>query len=212
MGASAFANCKAMTTASIGDGIRVVGNYAFSGCVNLAKVRLGALVVKIGTRSFYYCSSLRTITSYNTEVPSIETETFSSFLATLSVPASSVDAYKGDKIWGKFASVEAIIQPVYLTIKQGAGRVVKVKVNVGEAYTCYIQPSESAKIISVTFNGTDITSQLVDNSFLTPAITESSELIVNYDSDEFKKGDMNGDNKLDAADVVLLVDKVMSKE
>jgi hypothetical protein len=48
---------------------------------------------------------------------------------------------------------------------------------------------------------------------VTPAITEDSELVVNFDSDsgQSRKGDMNGDDKLDSSDVVLLVNAVMEE-
>ena len=67
--------------------------------------------------------------------------------------------------------------------------------------------------MSVLYNGTDVTKQLVENTYTTPAITEDSELVVNFDSDSglSRKGDMNGDTKLDASDVVLLVNAVMNE-
>ena len=48
----------------------------------------------------------------------------------------------------------------------------------GETATYEIVPSENWEISTVTFNGTDVTTELVDNVFTTPEITEDSELSV----------------------------------
>ena len=50
--------------------------------------------------------------------------------------------------------------------------------NYGETATYEIVPSENWEINTVTFNGTDVTTELVDNVFTTPEITEDSELSV----------------------------------
>ena len=51
-------------------------------------------------------------------------------------------------------------------------------INYGEIATYKIVPSENWEINTVTFNGTDVTIELVDNVFTTPEITEDSELSV----------------------------------
>ena len=50
--------------------------------------------------------------------------------------------------------------------------------NYGETATHEIVPSENWEINTVTFNGIDVTNEIVDNTFTTPAITEDSELSV----------------------------------
>lgn len=143
------------------------------------------------------------------DVPSLNEDAFSSYNATVYVPSASVEAYKGDKIWGLFGSkISALAGSVFLTIKQGNSGSVKTPVNTGERYSFAIQPQAGGKIKSVTFNGTDVTAQLVDNTYLTPAITEDSELAVLFDSDQASGilGDLNGDNEVNSADVVKLVD------
>jgi hypothetical protein len=137
---------------------------------------------------------------------------FNSYTTAVYVPVSAVDAYKEAEVWKKFGNhIQALPSYVYLTIKQSIGGAVKARLNVGESYNLNVQPVAGVKLLSVLYNGTDVTKQLVENTYVTPAITEDSELVVNFDSDsgQSKKGDMNGDNKLDATDVVLLVDEVM---
>ena len=215
LGSSAFYRCKALTLASIGNGIRKISNYVFYECTALETVRIGSKVDQINYRAFYGCSSLNSFTCYTVEPPTLNEEAFSSYNSVVYVPASAVEAYKKAEVWSKFGThIEALSSYVYLTIKQSNGGAVKARLNVGESYNFTIQPTEGVKLLSVLYNGTDVTKQLVENTYTTPALTEDSDLVVNFDSDssQGRKGDMNGDNKLDAADVVLLVDEVMKEE
>ena len=69
-----------------------------------------------------------------------------------------------------------------LTIKQADNGSVKVQVSKGSVYTFTFAPSNDWKIHSVTFNNTDVTSQLSgDGKFTTPAITSNSTLYVVYE-------------------------------
>ena len=69
-----------------------------------------------------------------------------------------------------------------LTIKQADNGSVKVQVSKGSVYTFTFAPSNGWKVHSVTFNNTDVTSQLSgDGKFTTPAITSNSTLYVVYE-------------------------------
>ena len=212
MGGSAFYRCKALTSANIGNGVKTINSYTFYECTSLETVRIGSKVTDINFRAFCSCPALKSFTCYTIEPPTLNEEAFSSYTSAVYVPASAVDAYKAADVWKKFGTnILAMPSYTYLSIKQGLGGCVKVRLNVGESYNFNVQPSDGVKLKSLIFNGTDVTKQLIENTYVTPAITEDSELIVNFDSDSSlsQRGDMNGDNKLDATDVVLLVDEVM---
>ena len=214
LSSSAFSGCSALTTAFIGDGVRNINSYAFDDCTSLETVRIGPNVTNIGFRAFNNCPALVSFTSYSVDVPSLNENGFSSYDAALYVPSSAVEAYKADKIWGKFGNkISALANSVYMTLKHGNSGSVKIPVNTGERYSYTIQPPAGGKIKSVTFNGTDVTAQLVDNTYLTPAITEDSEMAVLFDSDQAsgETGDLNGDTKVDAADVVRLVNIIVDR-
>lgn len=69
-----------------------------------------------------------------------------------------------------------------LTIKQADNGSVKVQVSKGSVYTFTMAPSNGWRVHSVTFNNSDVTSQLTSNgSFTTPAITSNSTLSVVYE-------------------------------
>ena len=69
-----------------------------------------------------------------------------------------------------------------LTIKQGEEGSVKTQVSKGSVYTFTIAPSNGWKIHSVSFNNSDVTSQLNSNkTFTTPTINSDATLIVVYE-------------------------------
>lgn len=78
-----------------------------------------------------------------------------------------------------------------LTIKQADNGSVSVRVSKGGVYTFTITPSNGWNIHSVTFNNSDVTSQLSsDGRFTTPAINSNSTLSVVYEQ---------GSSSIDAA-------------
>ena len=216
LGSSAFSNCKALVYATIGSGVRIISDYAFNGCAALEKVAIGSKVTKIGFRAFYGCEIMNSFTCASTEVPSAEGESFSHYNAVLFVPASAVDAYKEDKVWGKFNRIETLATQAYLIIKQGSLGAVKIAVTSGESYVCNIEPAGSAKVTRVTYNGTDVTSQLANNTYTIPSLIGEGELVITYDSEQSSgsgiKGDVNGDTLVNAADVVDLVNILMNSK
>ncbi len=72
---------------------------------------------------------------------------------------------------------------VWLTVKDGQGTT-KMKVRKGTEQVLTITPEEGWKVVSVTWNGTDVTAQVKDgSSYTTPAITNDATLIVVYEQD-----------------------------
>lgn len=70
--------------------------------------------------------------------------------------------------------------PTYLAIKNADNGTVSLVVNKGNTYTTVITPAEGWEISTISFNGTEVTNELVDNTYATPSITSDSELSVVY--------------------------------
>lgn len=70
--------------------------------------------------------------------------------------------------------------PTYLAIKNADNGSVSIVVEKGNAYTTVITPSRGWEVNTVSFNGTDVTSELVGNTYTTPSITEDSEITIVY--------------------------------
>ena len=71
---------------------------------------------------------------------------------------------------------------IYLSIIQASEDSVKLQVESGERVKLYLKATDNWKIHSVSYNGTDVTSQIVNNIYTTPAIYQSSAIYVLYES------------------------------
>ena len=108
IGSWAFRNCTSLTSMTIPAGVTIVENELFDGCTGLASVTIPAGVTAIRFRAFNGCTNLETITCYAEVPPTIIFNTFSSYTATLYVPASSVNAYKAANYWKNFYDIQPI--------------------------------------------------------------------------------------------------------
>ena len=72
------------------------------------------------------------------------------------------------------------IENTEITMNGLEGGEIMQKVDIGMTYSYKFKPYEEWEINSVTFNGVDVTSQLQDSIFSTPAIAGNSTLSVVY--------------------------------
>ena len=91
IGESAFYECDNITEITIPNSVIDIASGAFSWCNNLTSVTIGNSVTNIGKYAFQECSSLTSITCYASTTPSIQSNTFMSILkgGTLYVPTES---------------------------------------------------------------------------------------------------------------------------
>lgn len=87
-----------------------VGGSSFSGNRRLKKITLGSEVISVGVNAFQssgaaYNGTLKTVISYNTTPPTIQSNSFSSFNDfDIYVPAESVELYKSAANWNTYAT------------------------------------------------------------------------------------------------------------
>ncbi|MBR2407153.1 MAG: leucine-rich repeat protein, partial [Clostridia bacterium] len=62
IGEDAFSDCSSLTSVTIPDSVKSIGEDAFSDCSSLTSVTIGDGVTSIGSYAFYDCSSLTSIT------------------------------------------------------------------------------------------------------------------------------------------------------
>ena len=72
-------------------------------------------------------------------------------------------------------------QPIYLTIKYTEGVSMKQRVIPGESYTYKIEPSSGKQIKWVKFDGMDVSSDITDGKYTTPAITSDAMLEICFE-------------------------------
>ena len=207
IGPSAFSGCASLTSVDIPDNIKNIGTYAFYGCKGLATVNMGNSVMDIGYGAFCGCGNLTSLEIPNS-VTNISWNAFKdcpnitsvkvhwkrplaggadSFLedvkknATLYVPKGTAMMYMSAPEWSKFVNIieyEDGEDAHHITIRMGDGGVLKQSVEVGQTYTYAVSADEGWEINTLTFDGKDMTSLLMDGQFSTPVITGNAELNV----------------------------------
>lgn len=102
----------------MGDGVKDIHVYAFSGCSNLNTIIIGKGVKRIDSYAFANCQNLKNVTCYAEKVPSTYYEAFkNSYVdyATLYVPESLIVAYKLDFVWREFGTILPLDEEAAIT-------------------------------------------------------------------------------------------------
>ena len=101
IGNYAFFYCSGLTSVTIGNSVTSIGGSAFSGCSGLTSVTIGNSVESIGQEAFYGCSGLRSVT-IGSGVKTIGSESFANCAELLDVycyaekvPSTESDAFSG---------------------------------------------------------------------------------------------------------------------
>ena len=113
IGFAAFYKCSNLASITIGkvtipNSVTEIGFAAFQSCSGLKEVRIGNSVTNIGELNFAYCKNLSMITSLNPTPPTITSNTFSNYTATLNVPEGSKTAYQNAEYWKNFTNIVEI--------------------------------------------------------------------------------------------------------
>ena len=184
-----------------------VGQQAFYNCFNLKKITIGKSIKSIGKDAFRECYNIQSIIINNPEPPACEGLSIfacpkSGYVrdkydvytyATIHVPMGSKEDYSSAYEWRYFNKIKEDMEidgKVYyakLAVKQGTTGYTEQPVKADESYTIYIGSLGNSKINAVTFNGEDVTDQVKDGYYTTPAIKAKSVLSISYE-------DMNTSN------------------
>ena len=200
IGGVAFYKCTNLTSVTIPNSITNIYEGTFSGCSSLTSITIPNSVMNIGANAFKDCYNLQSITIANPNPPSCAgKETFicsTTYVrdtydvynyATLHVPMGSKEAYSSAYEWRYFNKIKEDMEQdgkVYyanLSVKQGTTGYTEQPVKADETYTIYIGALGDSKINAVTFNGKDVTDQVKNGYYTTPAIKAKSILSISYE-------------------------------
>lgn len=181
------------------DGMKTISSYAFAGLTAITSITFPNSIESIDDLAFGDCYNLQSITVNKVTPPSMGTGVFKCSTTyvrdtydvysyvTLHIPMGSKEAYSSAREWRYFDKVKEDMEQngkVYyakLAVKQGTTGYTEQPVKADETYTIYIGALGKSKINAVTFNGEDVTDQVKDGYYTTPAIKAKSTLSISYE-------------------------------
>lgn len=108
-----FYGCTNLKNMTMGDGVETIGDWAFSGCSSLDYFQFGSGMKTIGEEAFSDCTAMTKLIS-NAEVPPTcgtqALDDINKWTCELSVPDSSIDAYKAADQWKEFFFITSEIE------------------------------------------------------------------------------------------------------
>ena len=113
IGDDAFSDCIGLKSIDIPNSVEKIGFNSFQDCRSLTSITIPNSVTSIGTHAFQYCNNLTSVTVEWTEPISINSnDTFSNRAnATLYVPKGSKAAYEAADYWKEFKEIVELPAP-----------------------------------------------------------------------------------------------------
>ena len=204
----AFQNCTSLTSLNLSDcnDLGTIEGHAFEGCTSLETVYLPKSLNWIGENAFKDCRNMANLTVEAVQPADVGDDVFLNVKTrscVLSIPTGTYEDYLNAEGWGAFVAMRKNID---VTVGDGANLYVvndepaaargarrtpaaeqqgaKVKdgsslyVQENETATFKVNPDENVEIAKVLFNGKDVTSELVNNTYETPGVTDASSFEV----------------------------------
>ncbi len=198
----AFAGCSQLSgKIEVPLSVASIGSYAFQGCAKITELSLGKNLTSIGDYSLDGCTSFTKISVPRSTPPTVFAHTFRGIpveSCTINVPAGASISYQTANYWGIFNHyIESLSSDNYsVTISIGAGGSVKennvtlgngsvLTAEIGSTKTFTFIPNAGYALAAVSYGGVDVTSQLVNNQYTTPAINANATLVVTFKKAEY---------------------------
>ena len=213
----AFQGCTGLYNITLPENLDIIKKETFKGCSSLVTITIPATVEYIYQEAFANCYSLKEVIALPTTPPFIYNNTFSNYEAFLKVPEDSKDKYMGDSPWSKFTTIQTITGE---DLEKKKCEKPTISFENGQlTFSCATEDVTYRYNIS----GPNATGE-GNNINLIPEITITVYAIKSgYEKSDIATlslsasgsvtgPDLNNDNKIDAADVVKLVNIITGKE
>ena len=213
IGSSAFKGCFQLGNLELPKHLEQIKQLAFSGCSSLESITIPATVDYIYPQAFSGCSSLKSVSIYAEEPPFLAENSFSNYNIPLYVPDASVGLYQTTSPWSNFKE----IKPLSGTeLEQCA----KPTITMADGKLLFSSETEGATFVYHLTTPSD-----VDGEGQTMELPTSYTLSVYAKKEGYKnsetvtttfdicglKGDVDGNNTVDAADLTKLIEILLKR-
>ena len=208
IGENEFYGCTGLKIVKIGDGVTTFGNWAFSGCSSLDYFSFGSSVAAIGQEAFSDCTSITRLIGRAATPPACGSQALddvNKWGCSLEVPEGMAQAYQAADQWKEFLFVEegeavAVWHKVIYVVDGEAYKTVDV------ATGKHIVAEEAPVKEGYVFSGWSGLPEVMPDADVTVSGT-----FTKAGDGTGLKGDLNGDGRVDMADVTLLINIILGR-
>lgn len=238
IGAYAFRSCIGLTTIVIPNGVTSIGYSAFYNCGNLTSIIIPQSMKHIGQDVFRRCNGLNNVYCIADKVTTsndgegLYTYPYAFYNGgddpdglyknlTLHVPSTSITAYKAIEPWKYFKAVVALTDDDIPTLPKCAKPTISynngtINFACSTAGVDFVSSVTSEDFKSYSTASITLSQKYTISVYATKAGYDNSDvatmdIIITGNGQAYVVGDMDGDGKLNATDVVKLVDKIMGQ-
>ena len=212
-----IAGCKNTT---IPNSVTSIGGGAFQGCSGLTSVTIPNSVTSIGNSAFNGCSGLELIHSEisnpaNVQLGSTVFDNVPKSTCVLVVPAASLESYQSTSQWNEFTNIFAEMTSLDISeqsfeLMRGKKQAIDVMTQPDNAWNQFVWTSSDNSVATVDEIGT-VTAVSPGTATITAKYIFDSNLSDSCLVKVIPSCDVNDDDKVDIADVSLLINKMLEK-
>ena len=211
-----FNECPYLTSVTIPNTVTEISPWAFSGCIGFEEITIPASVKVICANAFEGCWGLKRVIILADTPPILYDNSFlidcnadpaNGYNITLKVPDASIDAYNATAPWNKFREIEVLskqkCEKPTISVEDG-------KLN----FSCATEGVEYHYEISILVKGDGNGVKLPETLKVSVYASKDGFYDSAVETTEMPTvaiGDTNGDGVVNAADIVQIVDIIMSK-
>jgi len=193
-----FSGCKNIKgKVTIPDSVKYISVCAFNSLNNITELIIRSNLKNIYQEAFQNCNSLTKITLNQSIPPQIYKNTFNNvdkINCKLIVPAGSITTYKSAPYWSEFFQTTESLGIKILLGQNGDIFENNKKLSSesfapifnNESKTFTITPLPGYEVATLTYNGADVKSQIINNQYTTPPVAENCTLSVTFKRSIYK--------------------------
>lgn len=227
--AQAFARCTSLSTLTIPNSVTTIYGLAFANCSALTSITIGSGMKRIYDKAFSSCLEIKDVYCYAENVPSTNIDVFDgSYIdfVNLHVPEASIASYKNTAPWSGFGSIvglngESWPKCATPVINYNNGKINFICETEGVEFVSELTNADTSKNYTneISVSGKYLVKVYATKEGYQDSDTATEEFQLSASSsvepggstEEGKKGDLNGDNVVNAADMVALVNIIMGE-